>query len=284
MKKSKTIIVPILALILFAGCSKWNMTESVGTDTSHPWDRAPQLWEDYWANLRAYKQRKHSLVYVRFDNGAEKPESEKNFMRCLPDSLDIVSLTNAEHFSTYDAEDMQWMRKVGTKVLYQVDLSKKIDFVNAIKIVKDNSLDGFSIAGVIKANREKLPGAMSKLHGNGLLVLEGYPNMLTEEELSKIDLFVLPSESVENSYALNNLIQDALEYGLSRDKILLAASFKGSWYDKSNTEKPVIPSMVENVTTFGPLAGLALYDIMSDYYHYDGNWLSLRTTISRLNP
>lgn len=71
MKKSKTIIVPILALILFAGCSKWNMTESVGTDTSHPWDRAPQLWEDYWANLRAYKQRKHSLVYVRFDNGAE---------------------------------------------------------------------------------------------------------------------------------------------------------------------------------------------------------------------
>lgn len=42
--------------------------------------------------------------------------------------------------------------------------------------------------------------------------------------------------------------------------------------------------MAENVIKFGPLAGLALYDIMSDYYHYDGNWLSLRTTISRLNP
>lgn len=284
MKKSKTIIVPILALILFAGCSKWNMTESVGTDTGHPWDRAPQLWEDYWANLRAYKQRKHSLVYVRFDNGAEKPESEKNFMRCLPDSLDIVSLTNAEHFSTYDAEDMQWMRKVGTKVLYQVDLSKEIDFVNAIKIVKDNSLDGFSIAGVIKANREKLPGAMSKLHGNGLLVLEGYPAILTEEEIGKIDLFVLPSERAVNSYSLSNLIQDALECGVSRDKILLAASFGGSWYDESNAEKPVVPSMAENVIKFGPLAGLALYDITSDYYHYDGNWLSLRTTISRLNP
>lgn len=282
--KSKTIIIPILALLLLAGCSKWNTTEPVGTDTGHPWDRDPQLWEEYWESLRAYKQRKHSLVYVRFDNAAEKPGSEKNFMRCLPDSLDFVSLTNAGNFSTYDAEDMQWMRKVGTKVLYQIDLSKEVDFGNAIKIVKDNSLDGFSIVGGIKSGGDKIPAALSKLHGNGLLVLEGYPAILTEEEISKIDLFVLPSERAVNSYSLSNLIQDALECGVSRDKILLAASFGGSWYDESNAEKSVVPSMAENVIKFGPLAGLALYDIMSDYYHYDGNWLSLRTTISRLNP
>ena len=179
---------------------------------------------------------------------------------------------------------MQWMRKVGTKVLYQIDLSKEVDFGNAIKIAKDNSLDGFSIVGGIKSGGDKISAALSKLHGNGLLVLEGYPAILTEEEIGKIDLFVLPSERAVNSYSLSNLIQDALECGVSRDKILLAASFGGSWYDESNAEKPIVPSMAENVIKFGPLAGLALYDIMSDYYHYDGNWLSLRTTISRLNP
>lgn len=282
--KSKTIIIPILALLLLAGCSKWNTTEPVGTDTSHPWDRDPQLWEEYWESLRAYKQRKHSLVYVRFDNAAEKPGSEKNFMRCLPDSLDFVSLTNAENFSAYDAEDMAWMKGVGTKVLYQVDLSREIDFNKALKIAGDNGLEGFSLTGISKENSSALSAAVSKLRGGGLLVLEGNPLLLGSEVISQIDYFVLPSETVENAYSLSNLLQDALDYGVPGEKIILAVSLGGSWYDSSNAERPVVPSMADNVINFGPLAGLALYDIMSDYYSFDGNWLTLRKTISRLNP
>lgn len=282
--KSKTIIIPILALLLLAGCSKWNTTEPVGTDTSHPWDRDPQLWEEYWESLRAYKQRKHSLVYVRFDNAAEKPGSEKNFMRCLPDSLDFVSLTNAENFSAYDVEDMAWMKVVGTKVLYQVDLSREIDFDKALKIAGDNGLEGFSLTGISKENPSALSSAVSKLRGGGLLVLEGNPLLLGSETISQIDYFVLPSETVENAYSLSNLLQDALDCGVPGEKIILAVSLGGSWYDSSNAERPVVPSMADNVINFGPLAGLALYDIMSDYYSFDGNWLTLRKTISRLNP
>lgn len=282
--KLKTTAITILALILFAGCSKWNKTESVRLDTSRPWERDPQLWEKYMEDLRSYKSRKHSLVYVRFDNAAEKPGSEKNFMRCLPDSLDFVSLTNAENFSAYDAEDMEWMRGVGTKVLYQVDLSREIDFDKALKIAGDNGLEGFSLTGISKENSSALSAAVSKLRGGGLLVLEGNPLLLSGEEISQIDYFVLPSETVENAYSLSNLLQDALDYGVPGEKIILAVSLGGSWYDSSNAERPVVPSMADNVINFGPLAGLALYDIMSDYYSFDGNWLTLRKTISRLNP
>ena len=272
-----------MAIISLASCSKWNKTESVDTDTTHPWERDPQLWEEYKADLRAYKQRSHNLVYVRFDNAAENPGSEKNFMRCLPDSLDYVSMTNAGNFSVYDAEDMEWMHSVGTKVLYQLDLSQAADIEKAVSTVKENGLDGFALSGITMANTGKAAETLSRLSGKGMIAYEGNPALIQDEDIDKIALFVLSSEAVENSYDLNNLIQDAVDHGVPRDRILLAVSMNGSWYDSSNAEQPVVPSMADNVITFGPLAGLALYDIMSDYFHYEGNWLTLRQTISRLN-
>lgn len=278
------ILIALTILTALVSCAKWNKTEAVDTDTSRPWERDPQLWEEYKAELRAYKQRKHKLVYVRFDNAAENPGSEKNFMRCLPDSLDYVSLTNAENFSAYDAEDMEWMHSVGTKVLYRLDLSREPDLAKATATVKDNGLTGYSITGVSKANTDKAAEALSKLSGQGMIAFEGNPTLLAQEDIDKIDLFILSSETVENGYTLGNMISDAVEHGISRDKILLAVSMNGSWYDSSNTEQPVVPSMADNVTVYGPLAGLAVYDIMSDYYHYEGNWMTIRSTISRLNP
>lgn len=278
------ILIALTILTALVSCAKWNKTEAVDTDTSRPWERDPQLWEEYKADLRAYKQRKHKLVYVRFDNAAENPGSEKNFMRCLPDSLDYVSLTNAENFSAYDAEDMEWMHSVGTKVLYRLDLSREPDLAKATATVKDNGLAGFAITGITMTNTAKAAETLSKLSGQGMIAFEGNPTLLAKEDIDKIDLFILPTETVENGYTLDNMILDAVEHGISRDKILLAASMNGSWYDSSNAEQPVVPSMADNVTVYGPLAGLAVYDIMSDYYHYEGNWMTIRSTISRLNP
>ena len=34
-------------------------------------------------------------------------------MRCLPDSLDIVTLTNADNFSRFDAEDLPVLHEKG---------------------------------------------------------------------------------------------------------------------------------------------------------------------------
>ena len=67
------------------------------------------------------------IVYARLHNSPEKASSEQDFMRCLPDSLDIVTLTNADNFSKFDAEDMDVMREKGTKVLYQVDYAARAE-------------------------------------------------------------------------------------------------------------------------------------------------------------
>ena len=298
--------IPVLTIaalaILSVSCSKWTETESVRIDTVLPWEQDPELWEDYKAAIRDYKSRDHSLVYVRFENSPEGAVNEKGYMRCLPDSLDIVSLTNAENFSEYDAEDMEWMRSVGTKVLYQLDFAGNPEMLydnaqltaaidRAVSTAEANGLAGFSFTGLPKddggvteaASRAVVERLSAAAGADGILVFEGNPVFIPQEDLGKIDLFVLASETAENAYEVRNTVLDAQEYGVPKDKMLLAADFKGEFYDSDNASADVLTSMADQTIILGPMAGFALYNIESDYYHYDGDWLTVRSLISRLN-
>jgi len=292
-----------ILLLLFAGCSKWTETESVEIKTVYPWEENPEVWEEYKSAIRDYKSREHYLVYARFENSPEGAVNEKGYMRCLPDSLDIVSLTNSENFSRFDAEDMAWMESVGTKVLYQVDFAGNPDMLydnammtvaldKAISVVKDNGLDGFSFTGLPKddggvtvtASKTVVERLSAVVGDSGLLVFEGNPAFIATEDKEKIDLFVLPSETAENPYELKNIVLDAADSGIPADKMLLAADFSGEFYDSENVSADVLTSVADHVVSLGPLVGLALYNIESDYYHYEGDWLTVRSLISRLNP
>lgn len=199
MKRNKLIGLLSLCLLAatFASCEDWNETEAVKQKVERPEDQNPELWAEYTAALRDYKQSEHFIVYARLFNSPQPGTSEKDFMRCLPDSLDIVSLTNADNFSKYDAEDMPAMREKGTKVLYQVDyagrsgeltdetkLGAYLDKV--IAAVEKNGLDGYSFTGIPNAGDaatataaalivERLSAA--KTEGQ-LLVFEGNPAFL----------------------------------------------------------------------------------------------------------
>ena len=292
-----------ILLLLFAGCSKWTETESVEIKAVYPWEENPEVWEEYKSAIRDYKSREHYLVYARFENSPEGAVNEKGYMRCLPDSLDIVSLTNAENFSRFDAEDMAWMKSVGTKVLYQVDFAGNPDMLydnvmmtaaldKAISTVSDNALDGFSFTGLPKddggvtaaASKAVVERLSVAVGSGGLLVFEGNPAFIAQEDMEKIDLYILPSETAENTYELRNIVLDAADSGIPADKMLLAADFSGEFYDSENASADVLTSVADHVVSLGPLAGLALYNIESDYYHYEGDWLTVRSLISRLNP
>ena len=138
-----------------AACSDWTETEAVEQQVQRPADQDPAFWAEYTAALREYKQSEHFLTYARLHNSPTPSASEKDYMRCLPDSLDIVSLTNADNFSRFDAEDMVTMHEKGTRVLYQVDYAaRKAEFADAaalktyldgvIAAVAANDLDGYS--------------------------------------------------------------------------------------------------------------------------------------------
>lgn len=288
-----------MALLLGASCSDWTETESIDNTVLKPWEQDPALWADYTAALREYKASAHYLSYVRLYNSPAPASSEQDFMRCLPDSLDIVTLTNADNFSAYDAEDMATMREKGTRVLYQVDYAaRKSDFADAaalasylegvIAAVRTHGLDGYSFTAdpLDAAATASIVATLSAAKADGqLLVFEGNPLSVAAADRAKLDFVVLDTETAENTSTVQLQVLNATTYaGIPADKLLLAAEIDAPLQDADRTEYAAVEAMARCVVEYGPVAGFAAYNIAGDYYHADRNYSTIRQAIQMLNP
>ena len=301
MKQTRTyrMILPLVVLLLGASCSDWTETEAIENTVYKPWEQDPALWADYTAALRAYKQSEHYLSYARLHNSPAQAASEQDFMRCLPDSLDIVTLTNADNFSAYDAEDMAVMREKGTKVLYQVDYAgRKAEFADAAALVSyldgviasvaANGLDGYSFTAdpLDAAATASIVATLSAAKTDGqLLVFEGNPLSVAAADRDKLDYVVLDTEKAENTTDVRLQVLNATDYaGIAADRLLLAAEIDAPLQDADRTEYAAVELMARCVVEYGPLAGFAAYNIAGDYYHADRNYSTIREAIQTLNP
>lgn len=293
------MILPLVVLLLGASCSDWTETEAIENTVYKPWEQDPALWADYTAALRAYKQSEHYLSYARLHNSPAQATSEQDFMRCLPDSLDIVTLTNADNFSAYDAEDMAVMREKGTKVLYQVDYAaRKAEFADAaalasyldgvIASVAANGLDGYSFTAdpLDAAATASIVATLSAAKADGqLLVFEGNPLSVAAADRDKLDYVVLDTEKTENTTDVRLQVLNATGYaGIPANRLLLAAEIDAPLQDADRTEYAAVELMARCVVEYGPLAGFAAYNIAGDYYHADRNYSTIREAIQTLNP
>lgn len=293
------LILPVVVLLLGASCSDWTETENIDNTVLKPWEQDPALWADYTAALRSYKASEHYLSYARLHNSPSPAASEQDFMRCLPDSLDIVTLTNADNFSAYDAEDLAAMHEKGTKVLYQVDYAaRKAEFSGeatlktyldgVIAAVAANGLDGYSFTAdpLDAAATATIVATLSAARSDGqLLVFEGNPLSVAEADRAKLDFVVLDTEKAENTTEVQLLVLNATGYaGIPADKLLLAAEIDAPLQDADRTEYAAVVLMARCVVEYGPLAGFAAYNIAGDYYHAEMNYQTIRTAIQTLNP
>ena len=293
------LILPVVVLLLGASCSDWTETENIDNTVLKPWEQDPALWADYTAALRAYKASEHYLSYARLHNSPSPAASEQDFMRCLPDSLDIVTLTNADNFSAYDAEDMAAMHEKGTKVLYQVDYAaRKAEFSGeaALKAYLDgviasvaaNGLDGYSFTAdpLDAAATASIVATLSAARSDGqLLVFEGNPLSVAEADRAKLDFVVLDTEKAENTTDVQLQVLNATGYaGIPAERLLLAAEIDAPLQDADRTEYAAVELMARCVVEYGPLAGFAAYNIAGDYYHADRNYSTIREAIQTLNP
>ena len=265
------LILPVVVLLLGASCSDWTETENIDNTVLKPWEQDPALWADYTAALRAYKASEHYLSYARLHNSPSPAASEQDFMRCLPDSLDIVTLTNADNFSAYDAEDMAAMHEKGTKVLYQVDYAaRKAEFSGeaalktyldgVIAAVAANGLDGYSFTAdpLDAAATATIVATLSAARSDGqLLVFEGNPLSVAEADRAKLDFVVLDTEKAENTTEVQLQVLNATGYaGIAPEKLLLAAEIDAPLQDEDRTEYAAVELMARCVVEYGPLAGL----------------------------
>ena len=299
MKRTITYIILGLSLV---SCAKWNGTEAVQLNPVHFWDRNPELWADYMEALRDYRDTQHFIYYARFDNAPETAVNEQSSLRSLPDSLDIVTLTNADNFCAADREDMAVMHDKGIKVLYQIDLAGRLEefsddaaldsYVDAtIAKVKEYGLDGWSFTTVrgmdpaVSGKHARIIAKLSEARTFGqLIVSEGDPKYITADGIKQLDYIVLPTEHLENTFDVRLCTLEAESQDIPAGKILLAASVDGILADEEKVEHNAVTEMNMRVVSFGPFAGLAIHDLAHDYYHQSGNYLTVRDAIQALNP
>ena len=304
------MILPLVVLLLGASCSDWTETEAIENTVYKPWEQDPALWADYTAALRAYKAGKHTLVMASFENGSTNPTSEKDCLRSLPDSLDAVSLTNADHFSAYDAEDLAVLKEKGTRVLYFVDyaarsaewkdLAALTDYLDGVVArVRELGLDGFSFSGLPSYGDEASQTAQQTVAalflekfgavagpGKSLtLFFEGDPQFLTAEQRAKVDYIVLDTRETDNASDLKLQVLRALEMeNVAADRLLLGAMTEYEFLDEDKTASDAISALALRIPELGPLGGMCIYDANTDYFGSEIIYASTRAAIQLLNP
>ncbi len=312
MNKITTLIMALcmlLILVLPTACSDWNDPEVVDLNTKSPKEQNPELWARYMEILRKYKQSNHYLLYARFENAKENPVNEGGFLRSLPDSLDIVSLSHSDMMTAYDREDIPLLQEKSTRVLYLVDYATQASTLTditklgayldkAIASATELNLDGFAFTGIPlyggteaerAAQKEKSQLIVSKLSAaagqNKLLVFEGDPAFVETSDVGKLSYVVLNTVNADNITDIKLQVASLLGNGtLSKDKLLLATQVGNELIDEENVAQNAVIELTDRVASFGPLAGLALYDIGNDYYHTTMNYETTRAAIQLMNP
>lgn len=120
-KNKHTLILLAAVAFLLASCSDWTRPESMEIEIPGL-ENNKELWQEYLASLREYKNSDHKVMIVRFNNSAEDPISQVERISALPDSVDYVILQNPNDIHGGTAKEMSEARcDKGTKFLFSVD-------------------------------------------------------------------------------------------------------------------------------------------------------------------
>lgn len=315
MRSMKTIINKLLTyslllvtFVLPMACNDWNELEPVDLGINSAKEQNPELWARYMQVLHNYKQSKHYLAYARFENAPEQSVNEGSYLRSLPDSLDIVTLSNPDKITDYDREDIPLLQEKSTRVLYLVDYADKAATLTdvtaldawldkAITAVNELKLDGFAFTGhplysgtadELAAHKEKSRLIVSKLSAAGqdkLLILEGDPAFVDDADLDKLDYIVLNTADLTNVTELKLQVAGVLaNSNLPKEKLLLAARIGEYIMDEASVKQDAVTLMTDRVASLGPLSGLGIYNVGKDYYNSTMNYETTRMAIQLMNP
>ena len=299
----------LLALLATASCSDWTDQKTVDIDPQHAKEQNPELWARYMETLRTYRQSKHFVTYGSFDNSAEKSKNEGDYLRSLPDSLDIVTPTHPESLTSYDCEDILLLQEKSIKVLYLVDYTAQMPALTdaaklgawldkAVAAASQLGMNGFPIKGTPlyggteaeqAARREAAKLIVSKLStavGDGkLLVFEGDPAFMDAADLNKLDYVVLNTATITSAVDLKLYVAGVIEnFSIPKEKLLLSAKINEKLVDEEGEKLDAVTEMTNRVVSLGPVGGLAIYALGDDYYHTKMNYETSRLAIQIMNP
>lgn len=115
------ILFTLAGIAILVSCSDWTKPESVRIKDSSLKEDNPELYRQYTESLRAYKASEHQVTIAKFDNRNTAPTGRSEHLTSLPDSIDLVILTDPDTLADHIATEMTQVRQeMGTKILYTI--------------------------------------------------------------------------------------------------------------------------------------------------------------------
>lgn len=297
---------------LLSSCSDWTGMESVNREIVIPEKQNPELYAKYAQAVRNYKSRNHYAVCVHFENGLTGT-GEKDYLRSLPDSIDLVMLKNPDALTPADLEDIPKLQQLfATQFLFALDMNLYIEeaestgkaipevlspaFDRMITILTENGLDGASIAykGDIDPENETVVQlqqlVLNKIEAlpkaGKIVYFEGNPLFIPKESRELFNAYVLNTTSVMNAIELELLIEQGSELaGVPLEKIRITADPELMIRNNDNKLVPQVPFLSEQVIDCGPVGGILIRNAANDYYTQPNKtYYDIRNAIQMLNP
>lgn len=124
-------------------CSDWTEIESIELKQPDISTQNPELYEQYIQGLRAFKGSDHKVTYVYFDNSEKKPSSRVHHIVDLPDSVDVISLSNLKGLADWELDDIKFVQQEkGTKVIFTLDFDLiKLDYEKMVDDIKNMKVE-----------------------------------------------------------------------------------------------------------------------------------------------
>lgn len=118
----KNIFIPaVLAALLLGSCSDWTKPESLDMRVRTLEESDPAAYDSYLKSLRTYKNSDHKIVMVTMPGMSEAPSRQHHHLTAMPDSVDIIRMTNVGGLHPAFKAEMQKVRTKGTRVVCVVD-------------------------------------------------------------------------------------------------------------------------------------------------------------------
>ena len=119
LNSSLCLALGMAASFSLSSCEEWTEVESLNINTPSFEEKNPQLYADYLKDLNAFKASDHHVLFVSINNVAN-PTKQAERLTAMPDSLDYISLNNPTEVGPSLLEEMNEVRKKGTKVVYTI--------------------------------------------------------------------------------------------------------------------------------------------------------------------
>ncbi|MBR1890042.1 MAG: hypothetical protein IJ816_05385 [Alloprevotella sp.] len=151
--KFLSLAMLLVGATAFTAC---NDTEAVDLVEPSIQNQNPELYAQYLQNLRAYKNSEHVLVYTWFDNSNKTPNSRAEHIADLPDSVDIVALTNPEALAQWELQEIQSLRsEKNIRFIYDVDFDAiKADYNALLEVATEEEPVSTDFIGYLVENLE----------------------------------------------------------------------------------------------------------------------------------